>query len=111
MVNAVHCIFRRLRLKHGIDLGAHQLRRTWTTNFRRLGVGDPYDLQRERGWEDLETPHRFYVNSERDKPGRASIRAGQLGVPASQQQRDLRCCRQPPHVRSEPVKWMLPEMD
>ena len=73
MVNAVHCIFRRLRLKHGIDLGAHQLRRPWTTNFRRLGVGDPYDLQRERGWEDLETPHRFYVNSERDKPGRPSV--------------------------------------
>ena len=54
-VNAVHCILRRLRIKLGMPrLTAHQFRRTWATNFRKLEVGDLYDLQREGGWEDLE---------------------------------------------------------
>jgi integrase len=61
--NAVQCVLRRLRLKLGMNkLSAHQFRRTWATNFRRMGVGDLYDLQREGGWEDLSVPQRFYVD-------------------------------------------------
>jgi len=73
-VNAVHCILRRLRIKLGMPrLTAHQFRRTWATNFRKMGVGDLYDLQREGGWEDLETPQRFYVDTQSDSPGRSSV--------------------------------------
>ncbi len=72
--NAVQCVLRRLRLKHGFaHLSAHQFRRTWATNFRRMGIGDLYDLQREGGWEDLSVPQRFYVDVDDRGERRASV--------------------------------------
>lgn len=72
--NAVQCMLRRLREKLGLKrLTAHQFRRTWATNFRRMGAGDLYELQRLGGWEDLSVPQRFYVDTEGDAPGRASV--------------------------------------
>jgi site-specific recombinase XerD len=60
--NAVRCMLRRLGIKLGLKrVTAHGFRRTWATNFRLMGIGDLYDLQREGGWEDLEVPRRFYV--------------------------------------------------
>ncbi|MPZ14117.1 MAG: tyrosine-type recombinase/integrase [Chloroflexi bacterium] len=72
--NAVLCVLRRIRLKLGLTrLSAHQFRRTWATNFRRLGVGDLYDLPREGGWEDLEVPQRFYLDVEETDGRGASV--------------------------------------
>jgi integrase/recombinase XerD len=72
--NAVQCVLARLRKKLGLKrLTAHQFRRTSATNFRRMGVGDLYDLQREGGWEDLEVPQRFYVDLEDSGRERASV--------------------------------------
>lgn len=72
--NAVQCMLARLRKKLGITrLTAHGFRRSWATAFRRLGVGDLYDLQRMGGWEDLEVPQRFYVDTEADTAQRPSV--------------------------------------
>lgn len=72
--HAVQCVLSRLRKKLGMTrLSAHQFRRTWATNYRKMGVGDLYDLQQEGGWEDLEVPQRFYVDLNGDRPGRPSV--------------------------------------
>jgi integrase/recombinase XerD len=72
--NAVQCMLARLRKKLGLPrLTAHGFRRSWATAFRRLGVGDLYDLQRMGGWADLEVPQRFYVDTEADASQRASV--------------------------------------
>jgi len=72
--HAVQCMLGRLRRKLGLKrLTAHQFRRTWATNYRKLGVGDLYDLQQEGGWEDLSVPLRFYVDVGRPAAGRTSV--------------------------------------
>jgi integrase len=72
--NAVQCVLWRLRAKLGLKrLSAHQFRRTWATNFRRTGVGDPFDLRQAGGWDDLEVPQRFYVEVGTPKAVRASV--------------------------------------
>lgn len=72
--NAVQCLLGRLKKKLGLKkLSAHQFRRTWATNYRKMGVGDLYDLQLEGGWEDLSVPQRFYVEVGRAAPDHPSV--------------------------------------
>jgi integrase/recombinase XerD len=72
--NAVRCMLKRLKEKLGLKrLTAHQFRRTWATNYRRMGVGDLYDLQQEGGWEDLSIPQRFYIEVDEPREGRVSV--------------------------------------
>jgi integrase len=72
--HAVQCVLSRLKQKLGLKkLSAHQFRRTWATNYRKLGVGDLYDLQQAGGWEDLDVPQRFYVSVDTAEPARASV--------------------------------------
>ena len=48
-------------------------RRTWATNDRKHQVGDLFSLQQEGGWEDLEVPQRFYVDTSLPRENRASV--------------------------------------
>ena len=45
----------------------------WRGRFRRTGVGNLFELQQERGWEDLEVPQRFYVEVGTPKADRSSV--------------------------------------
>ncbi len=82
--HAVQCVMSRLKAKLNREakltggkpikrLHSHKFRRTWATNYRRLGAGDLLDLQREGGWEDLEVPQRFYIDASEMPKGRVSV--------------------------------------
>jgi integrase len=92
--HAVQSMLSRLKKKLGLaKLSAYQFRRTWATNYRRMGVGDLFDLQQEGGWEDPEVPQRFYVAMDPvpDQPpvGARSVgdRATETGAIAAQRSR------------------------
>lgn len=72
--SAFQCVLKRLKAKLGLKrLSAHQFRRTWATNYRKHQVGDLFSLQQEGGWEDLEVPQRFYVDTSLPRENRASV--------------------------------------
>jgi hypothetical protein len=99
--SAFQCVLKRLKAKLGLKrLSAHQFRPIWATNYRKHQVGDLFSLQQEGGWEDLEVPQRFYVDTSLPRENRASV----MDHLELEQRKDARTRRKAPIQVVAPVQ-------